>query len=101
MKNPYFLDEQEWRYFLNIREVREAALGIKPSFAVSAGRLKPYLEFPDESPREPKLNRALAHVICGPRLEMSAAKAAVERLLVVHRYTECNVRCSVLADVWR
>lgn len=99
IKNPYFEDEKEWRYFKRLHD--NDLDSWDQEFAVRGVYVKPFLRFPQREhlanfPRLP-----IVQVVCGPRLDVDIAIPAVERFLRKHGYVDVRAKQSTLATIWR
>ena len=112
MKNPFFHDEQEWRYFFRSDEDEDEVLDdetetadddeapdVREQFAVRGAYVKPYVELPrargDVAERLPVVG-----VVCGPKLDGDLAVPTVGRFLRSCGY-RVPVEHSKLAEIWR
>jgi hypothetical protein len=102
LKNPFFGDEQEWRYF---HLIGEDELGddddSKEEFAIRGDYVKPFICFPQERKRKSLVRLPITGVVCGPRLDVDVAKPTVERFLRSRGYSGITAERSALAAIWR
>jgi hypothetical protein len=118
MKNPFFHDEQEWRYFLTGRDDDEdlepadpdraseadpdddiVLIEPKELFSPRGHYIKPYVELPLLRNQFVK-KLPITTVVCGPRLDGDVALPTVRRFLR-SRGHYATVEYSRLADIWR
>ena len=101
LKNPFFSDEQEWRYFERLDEDRLADDDSDEEFAVRGVYVKPFLRFPRTRKRTRLGRLPLVAVVCGPRLDIDIARPTAERFLRFDGYFDVKVERSALASIWR
>lgn len=101
LKNPFFNDEQEWRYFHQIDEDELGGDDSEQEFAIRGDYVKPFIRFPRERKRKILVRLPIAAVVCGPRLDFDVAKPTVERFLQSRGYTGITAERSALASIWR
>jgi len=106
LKNPYFHDEKEWRYFLRIiveddpDDDDEDLDAWTEHYSVRGAYVKPYLELPRAVPSASGKKLPIVRVICGPKLDGEFAAATTRRFLRTHGY-RVPVESSALAEIWR
>jgi len=101
LKNPFFADEQEWRYFERVDEDRLGDDDSDEEFAVRGAYVKPFMRFPRMPKRGTLTQLPVVDIVCGPRLDVDIAKPTVERLLQFYGHVNVNVERSALTSIWR
>jgi hypothetical protein len=99
LKNTFFGDEQEWRYFHPINEDELGGDDSEEEFATRGDYVKPFICFPRK--RKSLVRLPITAVVCGPRLDVDVAKPTVERFLRSRGYTGIIAERSALASIWR
>ncbi|MFA6959105.1 MAG: DUF2971 domain-containing protein [Thermoanaerobaculia bacterium] len=108
LKNPFFHDEEEWRYFLTLDNEEDPELDsgddpdnyIREDFDVRAPYIKPFVLLPAQQ-HGTRAKLPITSVICGPRLNFELAEPSVNRFLRSHGYADVRVGQSRLAQIWR
>lgn len=102
MKNPFFRDEQEWRFIVRGPECVSAELDAwdpKEQYAVRGSLVKPFLALPTGGgPRSPL---PIVAVVVGPRLDPDLAFPSVSRFLDARGNGSVTITLSALASIWR
>jgi Protein of unknown function (DUF2971) len=100
MKNPFFRDEREWRYLVNLNPDDSRFKSYPEQFAIRGAYLKSFIELPVAA-ESPKPRLPIRQVICGPRLDSDLAEISVRHLLSTEGYDDISVGRSALAAIWR
>jgi hypothetical protein len=101
MKNPFFEDEQEWRFFETIEEDELDDSDSEEQFAVRSPYIKPFILLPRKLKRASLRMLPVASVVCGPRLDPDVAVPTIQRYLRSLGYPDVKVEMSALASIWR
>lgn len=99
MKNPFFRDELEWRYFVRCHEGTTSPHLPKEEFAVRGALIKPLIELPRRK-QEPRPRLPISAVVCGPKLDAGLSVPTVSRFMYSKGYT-VPVEQSALSEIWR
>ena len=99
IKNPFFHDEEEWRYFFRTRDEEAASDEVHEAFAVRGTYIKPFVQLP-RGPSTHKSRLPIVTVVCGPKLDGDLSVQTVRRFLRGSGY-DVSVEHSRLAAIWR